>query len=287
MNEKGELSTNTLVGYVSEGSLDMNYETLKNKPSINGVELDGNKTSKELGIESLNGLPSGGKTGQVLVKSSNEDFASEWKEIDTEETDPTVPEYVKKITEGDIVSWNNKSDFSGSYDDLTGKPSIPTKLSDLTNDEGFIKNTVNNLENYYLKQDVYTKEEVNTIIGNLHSVSISVVETLPDVGESNIIYFVPKTGSENDVYDEYVYINNSWEHIGSTQVDLTDYYNKNQINGLFSDLENNINNDIGNLSDLNTQNKSNLVSSINEINSSIGDISTILSTLTTVSEVSE
>ena len=38
------------------------------------------------------------------------------------------------ITSQDITDWNNKSDFSGSYNDLTDKPTIPTKTSQLTND---------------------------------------------------------------------------------------------------------------------------------------------------------
>lgn len=56
------------------------------------------------------------------------------------------------ITSANITTWNNKSDFSGNYNDLTnkptlatvatsgsyndlsGKPTIPTKTSDLTND---------------------------------------------------------------------------------------------------------------------------------------------------------
>ena len=42
------------------------------------------------------------------------------------ESDPTVPEHVKTITANDISKWNNKSDFSGSYDDLTNKPTIPS-----------------------------------------------------------------------------------------------------------------------------------------------------------------
>lgn len=54
------------------------------------------------------------------------------------ETDPTVPQYVKDISQQDISSWDAKSDFSGSYNDLTDKPTIPTKTSDLTNDSGFI-----------------------------------------------------------------------------------------------------------------------------------------------------
>lgn len=42
------------------------------------------------------------------------------------------------IASADITAWNNKSDFSGSYTDLTDKPSIPSKTSDLTNDSGYI-----------------------------------------------------------------------------------------------------------------------------------------------------
>lgn len=34
--------------------------------------------------------------------------------------------------------WNGKSDFSGSYNDLTNKPTIPTKTSQLTNDSKFL-----------------------------------------------------------------------------------------------------------------------------------------------------
>lgn len=44
----------------------------------------------------------------------------------------------KFVTEEEKTNWNNKSTFSGSYNDLTNKPSIPTKTSDLTNDSGYI-----------------------------------------------------------------------------------------------------------------------------------------------------
>ena len=43
------------------------------------------------------------------------------------------------ITSTNVTNWNNKSNFSGSYNDLTNKPTIPTKTSELTNDSGYIK----------------------------------------------------------------------------------------------------------------------------------------------------
>ena len=42
------------------------------------------------------------------------------------------------ITTSKVNQWDNKSDFSGSYNDLTNKPTIPTKVSELTNDKGYL-----------------------------------------------------------------------------------------------------------------------------------------------------
>ncbi|WP_406535488.1 hypothetical protein [Methanobrevibacter sp.] len=47
------------------------------------------------------------------------------------------------VTSAEKTTWNNKSDFSGDYNDLTNKPTIPTvptNISDFTNDAGYITN---------------------------------------------------------------------------------------------------------------------------------------------------
>lgn len=47
------------------------------------------------------------------------------------------------VTAAEKTTWNNKSDFSGDYNDLTNKPTIPTvptNISDFTNDAGYITN---------------------------------------------------------------------------------------------------------------------------------------------------
>ena len=55
------------------------------------------------------------------------------------ETDPVfTASDAYGITSSDISNWNGKSDFSGDYDDLTNKPTIPTDTSDLTNGAGYI-----------------------------------------------------------------------------------------------------------------------------------------------------
>jgi hypothetical protein len=51
---------------------------------------------------------------------------------------------------------------------------------------------------------------------------------------NNKIYLVPKSGSNGNVYDEYVYVNNDWELIGSLEIDLSNYYTKTEINNSLS-----------------------------------------------------
>ena len=62
--------------------------------------------------------------------------------------------------------------------------------------------------------------------------NFQVVNELPTENIStSTIYLVPATipGTEN-VYDEYIYVNGDWEHIGSTTVDLSDYVTKTYFN---------------------------------------------------------
>lgn len=90
--------------------------------------------------------------------------------------------------------------------------------------------------NYATKTDVATnyatKSEVATAISNATSglLSRQVVQTLPVSGiDNNTIYMVPKTGEPGDAYYEYLYVNDNWEYLGSTEVDLTDYATINYV----------------------------------------------------------
>lgn len=103
----------------------------------------------------------------------------------------------------------------------------PTALSAFTNDEGFIDNTVSNLANYYLKSETYTQTEINNLIGNIATITISVVDSLPATGKSNIIYLVPKAGgSGTNIKDEYLWTGSAFEKIGDTEIDLSKYLTK-------------------------------------------------------------
>jgi len=167
------------------------------------------------------GLPEGGAEGQILAKKSNSDYDTEW-------VDPEAASQVQ-------------SDFDES--DSTKVSFIknkPTKLSDFSNDEGFIKNTVDNLVEYYKKSETYTQTEVNNLIAAISSLNIEVVNSLPvsDISLTTI-YLVPKpvgTGVSN-IYDEWICLDKTttpvkWEKIGDTQIDLSNYVQKSATPGL-------------------------------------------------------
>lgn len=53
--------------------------------------------------------------------------------------------------------------------------------------------------------------------------SYLVVDELPETGEAGVIYLVPKVPQDPDFYKEYIWVNNRFEFIGSTDIDLTNY----------------------------------------------------------------
>lgn len=143
--------------------LNKDYDVLNNKPSINGIELVGNKTSADLNIV----IPT------VPTKVSELENDSGYITSFTE-TDPVFcGSAAHGISSSDITNWNNKSDFSGSYDDLTNKPTIPTvptNLSAFTDDLG---SSPTHTHSQYLTQhqDISGKADAFTVGNGLDMTS--------------------------------------------------------------------------------------------------------------------
>lgn len=73
---------------------------------------------------------------------------------------------------------------------------------------------------------------LKSLIDAINSFSIIVLQTdedLPDIGNINTLYLKKKEGSNNDIYNEYLYIESNWELIGNTEIDLSNYYTKEQV----------------------------------------------------------
>lgn len=97
------------------------------------------------------------------------------------------------------------------------------------------------------KQDKLTAGDGILIADNIISVTAStpspklyeIVQSLDEVSDPrpNIIYLVPEqeTGGTNH-FMEYIWVNNEWEELGPLpeEIDLSDYYNKSEVNTLLA-----------------------------------------------------
>ena len=64
-------------------------------------------------------------------------------------------------------------------------------------------------------------------------ISVEVVSTLPASGTPGTLYFVPNgSASGTDLYEEYIWLNNAWELLGTAQIDLSNYIQKSSTSGL-------------------------------------------------------
>lgn len=91
-------------------------------------------------------------TGNVIT---NTQTSAEWGNITGTLSDQT--DLKNALDDKADTSSLSSVATSGSYTDLSDKPSIPTKVSDLNNDSGFIDKDVNNLTNYDTSTTVDTK----------------------------------------------------------------------------------------------------------------------------------
>lgn len=81
-------------------------------------------------------------------------------------------------------------------------------------------------------KDYATETFVMEQINNTEHFHREIVDALPLTGKDNVLYLVPKKGSDKDIYNEYIWTGADYEFMGTTAVDLTDYYKKNEVDEL-------------------------------------------------------
>lgn len=158
------------------------------------------------------------------------------------------------ITQGDISATINKdkatdyvdvsigqdeqlTDFSLATIEYVGD-AVPTKVSDLTNDSGFQTATevgtaidtalANGNDPYTTTSDA--QGLIDDALADITGIDFQIVATLPASGEKGVIYLV---GTDSP-YDEYIWIEPTggtahFEQIGSTDIDLSDYWAKTEL----------------------------------------------------------
>lgn len=140
---------------------------------------------------------------------------------------PTALEITQMLgLKQDVLTWDNVPTEGSTHAIYSG--AVYAAIQD------FITKAVNDLVNYYTKQQTYSKTEVDNLIAAIKQFTIVSVPELPTASADTMgkIYLVPaETPAQQNVKDEYITIATSeggtttysWECIGSTAIDLSNY----------------------------------------------------------------
>lgn len=95
-----------------------------------------------------------------------------------------------------------------------------------------------NSNNVYSKSETYTQAEITTLISNAVS-NLQLFEVVSELPSSNIksnrLYLIVNdTSITNNSYDIYLRVNNSWEQLDSLEFDISNFYNKTEIDTLLN-----------------------------------------------------
>lgn len=166
-------------------------------------------------------------TGKPTIPSKTSELQNDSSFVDetalngkgylTKETDPTVPAWAKSASKPTYTA--------AEVGALPSDTAIPSKVSELTNDSGFQTSSQVNTAITRATEPLATQAYVGQQIAASAHLKREKVSALPAVASAkeNTIYMVPKSGSGNDVFNEYMLIDGKFELIGSSTADLTNY----------------------------------------------------------------
>lgn len=244
------LKANIASGNKTNANLQSSISTAKNTQSTLQE-----KTAQ--GIDANTKLGQSIKTGQDVVSKINtadKNLTTSVGNADTAKTnlDASVGKAntAKTNLDGSIASANTvktKLDESTSQGNATD-----SKLRDTDTKAGTSISTLRDL----LNQSTATEQNLKDIIasGNLDkyvtepklqealakikTLKKEVVAQLPSTGQDDVIYLVKDAkGKANNVYLEYLWINNAFELIGSTEVDLSGYAKTSEVDTKINNIK--------------------------------------------------
>lgn len=194
-------SGNIEIGGGGGGTSD--YTNLTNKPKINNVELKGNKSLNDLGIQ---------PSGNYALKSEIPDVSN------------FITKDVNNLTYYTLSSGLSSVATSGSYNDLSNKPTIPSEVTETTvSNWGFTKNigTITGITMNGASKGTSGVVDLGTVITSHQDISgkankISVVQTSASTIEinPNTFYKFGEVASlnitlasitDNTIYNEYMF----------------------------------------------------------------------------------
>ena len=199
----------------------------------------------------------GDMVNEFVATDSRIDFVQEQTDARFAETDNAISELSSGVTANEAAIREVRDDFASADQairaDMNEKDAelehmIAERAEELITLRSDVNEADSKLQNKITEQaaEIATKQDKltagdNIIISN-NVISATgagggavldfiVVQELPETGQKGVVYLLAKDGAAPDVYDEYVWITTTqtFELIGSTKVDLTDYAKKEEL----------------------------------------------------------
>lgn len=214
LDENGLLYYNQKLNTKFEGKVDKDGNKVLsdvNFTSAYETKLKGleNYTLPTASAETLGGIKVGAglqisEQGTLSATGGGTADSVAWENVQDKPT--TIAGY--GITDAKI---NNKTITLGA-----NTVTVPTDNNQLTNGAG-----------YQTASDV--SSAISSAIGDITGIEYQIVEELPGTGEKGVIYLISNSGTGQNIYDEYIWTGTAFEKIGTTDVDLSNYWSKTDL----------------------------------------------------------
>lgn len=200
--------------------LSTNDFTTEEKTKLAGIAEGANKITVDDKTSATSTNPIQNK---VITAELNKKVNSvSGKGLSTNDYTNAEKEKLEGIAAGAQVNIIESIKVNGTAQTITDKSvdiTIPTNTNQLTNGAGF-------------QNASQVSSAISKALEGITTIDYQVVTDLPETGAKGTIYLKSNGGTSPNVYDEYIWVEDKFEKIGTTEVDLTNYWNTTSLAAL-------------------------------------------------------
>lgn len=209
------------VDVVSGKGLSTNDYTTAEKTKLSGIAEGANKYVLPTAGSTLGGVKTTSTVTTVtdMTPCPIVDGVPYYKDTNTQVTvDDTLSNTSTNPVQNKVLYSNLAGKAPLASPTFTGAPKAPTAAAGTNTTQ--------------IATTEFVTSAVAAAVGSITGISFSVVTTLPSTGAAGVIYLVSNGGSNKNAYDEYIYVNNTFEKIGTTAVDLSGYLKSTDVTSI-------------------------------------------------------
>lgn len=212
------LSKNDLTDELKQKILDAgsssftgDYNDLTSIPTLDGTQIKGTLTSEGLGLAKAEDIPT--DTGDL----TNEAGFITMSEVEGKgyQTAANVTSTIESALEGYATEDYVDEKVEEATADMATQTWVSGQISTATND---------------MATNTSVDSKIEEAISGVTQFDYEIVETLPEEGEKGTIYLKAVEGPESqNIYEEFLWLNDKWEMMGTTSIDLSGYVQKDDL----------------------------------------------------------